>query len=180
MQLKADLLSIEAGGPLIVVMNRDDAADLGVISSDRVFLRYKENHAICILNISTEDEPGILGIYGEVKDALDIQEGDMLSVELARRPESIDYVREKFPKTSIVGFKAEVGISKEELENRAQKSLTEHKIDMVVANFLDKPEQGFASKTNEVILVQKNKKSMSIPLKSKREISKIIIDELLS
>ena len=95
MQLRADLLSIEAGGPLIVVMNREDAADLGVISSDRVFIRYGEEHAVCILNISTEDEPGILGIYGEVKDALGIQEGDMVTVELARRPESIDYVREK-------------------------------------------------------------------------------------
>ena len=95
MRLKADVLNIEAGGPLIVVMNRDDAAELGVISSDRVFLRYHGEHAICILNISTEDEPGILGIYREVKDTLGVEEGSLVEVELARRPESIDYIREK-------------------------------------------------------------------------------------
>jgi AMP phosphorylase len=95
MRLRADLLSIEAGGPLIVVMNRDDAAELGVISSDRVFVKYREEHAICILNISTEDEPGILGIYGEVKEKLGVTEGEMVSVEIARRPESLDFVREK-------------------------------------------------------------------------------------
>jgi AMP phosphorylase len=95
MQLKADLLSIEAGGPLIVVMNRDDAADLGVISSDRIFVRYGKEHAVCILNISTEDEPGIIGLYGDVGERLGVPEGAMVSVEPARRPESIDYVREK-------------------------------------------------------------------------------------
>ena len=78
-----------------MVMNRDDAAELGVISSDRVFVRYGDEHAICILNISTEDEPGIIGVYGEVKDRLGVPEGAMVTVELARRPESIDYVREK-------------------------------------------------------------------------------------
>ena len=78
LQLRADVLNIEAGGPLIVVMNRDDSAELGVISSDRVFVRYRDEHAICILNISTEDEPGIIGIYGEVKEKLGVKEGDIV------------------------------------------------------------------------------------------------------
>lgn len=95
MQLKVDVLNIEAGGPLIVVMNKRDAAEIGVISSDRLYVKYGDKHAICILNISTEDEPGILGIYGEVRDRLDIKEGASVYVEPARRPESLDYVREK-------------------------------------------------------------------------------------
>ncbi len=103
-----------------------------------------------------------------------------LSLELKQTPKIIDYVKEKFPKARIVGFKAEVDVSKDELEKRAQKSLMEHKIDMVVANYLDKPKQGFASETNEVIIVQKNKKSIDVPLKLKRQISKKILDELLS
>ena len=95
MQLTVDKLSIEAGGPLVVVMNRNDAADLGVISSDRLFVRYHDLHAICILNISTEDTPGVLGVYGEVATRLGVDDGDEVVVEPARRPESIDYVREK-------------------------------------------------------------------------------------
>ncbi len=103
-----------------------------------------------------------------------------LSLELKQTPKIIDYVKEKFPKARIVGFKAEVDVTKDELEKRAQKSLMEHKIDMVVANYLDKTEQGFASETNEVIIVQKSKKSIEVPLKLKRQISKKILDELLS
>ena len=95
MQLKTDILSIEAGGPLIVVMNKEDAGDLGVISSDRIFVKYGEKHAICILNISTEDSPGVLGVYGEVAQRLEVADGAVVSVEPARRPESLDYVREK-------------------------------------------------------------------------------------
>lgn len=95
MQLKAELLSIEAGGPLIVVMHKKDADDLGVISSDRLFIRYNDRHVICIINISTEGESGRLGIYGEVKERLEVSEGDTVYVEPARRPESLDYIQEK-------------------------------------------------------------------------------------
>jgi AMP phosphorylase len=95
MQLQADVLSIEAGGPLVVIMNKEDAADLGVISSDRIFVRYKDEHAICILNIRSEGGRGIIGVYREVSKRLNIEDGATLNVEPARRPESIDYVREK-------------------------------------------------------------------------------------
>jgi AMP phosphorylase len=95
MRLKVGLLNIEAGGSLIVVMNREDAGELGVISSDRVFVEYGNEHTICILNISAEDKPGIIGVYREVKDRLNLQEGVIVNIELARRPESLDYVREK-------------------------------------------------------------------------------------
>jgi len=95
MQLKAAPLEIEAGGPLIVVMNEQDAANLGVISSDRIFLKYKKNHVICILNISKEDVPGKLGLYREVTHRLGVSKGGAVIVEPARRPESLDHIREK-------------------------------------------------------------------------------------
>jgi len=95
MQLKASLLEIEAGGPLVVVMNRQDAADLSVNSSDRVFLRHKDKHAICILNISSNGRIGELGVYREVTKRLELKVGDALTVEPARRPESLDFIREK-------------------------------------------------------------------------------------
>ncbi|HDJ21619.1 MAG TPA: thymidine phosphorylase, partial [Candidatus Bathyarchaeota archaeon] len=95
MELVVDRLHIEAGGPLVVVMNRLDAANLGVISSDRVFVRHGDRHAVCILNISEEGNPGVLGVYSEVARFLGVQEGDRVWVEPARRPESLDYIREK-------------------------------------------------------------------------------------
>jgi len=107
MQLKAAPLEIEAGGPLVVVMNQQDAAELGVISSDRIFLRHGENHVICILNIGTENVPGELGLYREVTNRLGVSEGEMVSVELARRPESVDYIREKVNGQRLTSWKIE-------------------------------------------------------------------------
>ncbi len=95
MELRARTLELEAGGPFVVVLNREDAAELGVISSDRIFVRYKENYAICIINLSSEDPRGEIGVYREVSKTLAANRGDILTVELARRPEGLDYVREK-------------------------------------------------------------------------------------
>lgn len=107
MQLKANPLELEAGGPLIVVMNREDAADLGVTSSDRIYVRHQETYAICILNMSSRDEKGQLGVYREVANKLGVIKGDSLTVEPARRPESLDFVREKINGERLVPWKIE-------------------------------------------------------------------------
>ncbi len=107
MQLKANPLELEAGGPLIVVMNTEDAADLGVTSSDRIYVRHQETYAICILNLSSRDEKGHLGVYREVAKKLGVIKGDEMRVEPARRPESLDFVREKINGERLVPWKIE-------------------------------------------------------------------------
>ncbi|MCW4050699.1 MAG: AMP phosphorylase [Candidatus Bathyarchaeota archaeon] len=107
MQLKAVPLEIEAGGPLVVVMNQNDAAELGVISSDRIFIRHKDFHAICILNISGGGNLGELGVYKEVTKRLELQKDSELLVEPARRPESLDFVREKINGQRLTSWKIE-------------------------------------------------------------------------
>jgi AMP phosphorylase len=107
MQLIATSLEIEAGGPLIVVLNKDDAGELGVISSDRIFLKYKNQHAICIINISEESARGEIGVYKEVTKRLDLIKGAELRVEAARRPESLDFIREKINGQRLTTWKIE-------------------------------------------------------------------------
>ncbi|NPE08418.1 MAG: bifunctional phosphopantothenoylcysteine decarboxylase/phosphopantothenate--cysteine ligase CoaBC [Asgard group archaeon] len=104
---------------------------------------------------------------------------ESLVLKLKPTPKIIEYVKQKFPKARIVGFKAEVDATKNELIEKAQKSLENYQIELVVANFLDKPDQGFASTTNEVILVSKKGKPRKLPLTSKRIIAKKIIDEIV-
>lgn len=104
---------------------------------------------------------------------------ESLVLKLKPTPKIIEYVKQKFPKARIVGFKAEVDATKNELIEKAQKSLENYQIELVVANFLDKPYQGFASTTNEVILVSKKGKPRKLPLTSKRIIAKKIIDEIV-
>jgi len=105
---------------------------------------------------------------------------ESLTLKLKPTPKIIAHVKQKFPKAKIVGFKAEVKATKEKLIEKAQKSLKDYQIDMVAANFLDKPGQGFESTTNKVILIKNDNEITELPLISKRNIAKIIIDEIIS
>ncbi|NHJ40772.1 MAG: bifunctional phosphopantothenoylcysteine decarboxylase/phosphopantothenate--cysteine ligase CoaBC [Asgard group archaeon] len=105
---------------------------------------------------------------------------ESLILKLSPTPKIIDYVKQKFPNAKIIGFKAESKITKAELIKRAQKSLNEHKLDLVIANFIDKPDQGFASDTNIIHIIQKDGTAIECPKKSKRELAKDILDLLIS
>jgi len=98
-----------------------------------------------------------------------------LNLQLAPTPKVIKHVKTKFPKTTIVGFKAEANVSRQTLISRAKKSLVENGLDFVVANFVAKEEKGFATDKNAVILITKDGKQHDIPLTSKRELAKKIL-----
>ena len=95
MKLRVRSLEIEAGGNLIVLMSTMDAERMGVISSDRVMLGAGESQVVVILNISSEFPLGCLGVYREVKDRLELSDGDEVEVRPAERPESLGFIREK-------------------------------------------------------------------------------------
>lgn len=98
-----------------------------------------------------------------------------VSVKLTPLPKLVEIIREKYPSTYMVGFKAEYNVSDEELIKRAKNKLKESKLDMVVANDVAKEGAGFGTDTNEVIIVDEKiiKKLGKLP---KTEIAKIIID----
>ncbi len=104
---------------------------------------------------------------------------ETLELKLKPTPKIIAHVKQKFPKARIVGFKAEVNVTKNKLIEKAQKSLKEHQIDLVAANFLDKPDQGFKSATNKVILIKSDDEIIELPLTSKRKIAAKIIGEII-
>ena len=103
-----------------------------------------------------------------------------LTLKLIPTIKILEMVRKKYPKTAIVGFKAETDISENELVLRAKKSMKKNGLDLVVANLVNKPQQGFGTKTNEVFFVKKDGSSEHIPLASKRAIAKLIFDRLKS
>lgn len=105
MELKTVQLKIEAGGPYIVVISDEDAKELGVISSDRLYVRHGDLHAVCIINISSESQKGHLGVYTEVTEKLELDEEDKVYVEPARRPESLDFIREKVNGKRLASWK---------------------------------------------------------------------------
>jgi phosphopantothenoylcysteine decarboxylase/phosphopantothenate--cysteine ligase len=105
-----------------------------------------------------------------------ISSNNKFSINLSPLPKIINIVREKSENTFIIGFKAEYGLSKEELISRALEKLKEAKADLIVANSLSNPFTGFNSDYNEVYVVNKKGNVVHIPISSKHEIANRILD----
>ncbi len=67
---------------------------------------------------------------------------DALMVRLAKTGKVIHLIRELSPETILVGFKLEVGATKEELVERARKMMSASRADFAVANDLRTVEEG--------------------------------------
>ena len=95
MEFKVKLLGIRSGGKQIIVIDDENASLMGIHSSDRVQVTYKKRNIIAIANVATDFPKRKLGIYEEVYDELKAQEGEIVTVRPAERPESLGYIRDK-------------------------------------------------------------------------------------
>jgi len=97
MKLKSKILHIEAGN-FVVVINEEDAKEMGICLIDRVEI-YSDNCKNKLNAIPNFTKiylnKGEIGIYEEVRQRLNIQEGDMADVSLSSRPVSLEYIRKK-------------------------------------------------------------------------------------
>ncbi len=96
MKLKTKILQIESGGFPVVVLNIDDAEDLGIKTTSRIKLKHKRKESVCIVNIAKKMvERGYIGIYKEVKDIFKLKDGEEVEVTVAPFPSSLQYIRER-------------------------------------------------------------------------------------
>jgi AMP phosphorylase len=95
MEFKVKLLGIRARGKQIIIIDDEDASQLGIHSSDRVEVTYKKHNIIAIANVATNFPRKTLGIYEEVQEKLKTKEGETVTIRPAERPESLVYIREK-------------------------------------------------------------------------------------
>jgi len=88
----------------------------------------------------------------------------------------IKHIKTINPNIFLVGFKAEYNVSEETIIDCAKAQMKNAGTDLVVANDVYHEGCHFGSDTNQVILV--NDEIKKIPLNSKKEISKLIFDEI--
>ena len=95
MRLRAKLIEIEADKP-IVILNEEDAKDLGVYVSGRVKLIYGEKEIIAIVDTTeTLVNEGEIGIFEDVNEILKIKDLDWIEVVPTSRPKSVDFIKKK-------------------------------------------------------------------------------------
>lgn len=95
-------------------------------------------------------------------------------IRLVPAPRVLNDVRDLASEAFVVGFKAECGVSDEQLLEAAKKKLEEDRLDMVVANDVTRPGAGFGTDTNDVLIFTSSKKKLMKA--SKHEIARAILD----
>lgn len=101
---------------------------------------------------------------------------EALNIELKPTPKIIDYVKKVCPKVFLVAFRAEYDLPKNKLIESAYKRLLDAEADLIVVNDVSKKDVGFGTDTNEVFMIDRQKRTIRVPLSSKREVAKRILD----
>jgi phosphopantothenoylcysteine decarboxylase/phosphopantothenate--cysteine ligase len=99
-------------------------------------------------------------------------------VELALEPTKkiVDGIKKMSRHSLLVAFKADYGVSESILTEKAFKKLQECDADFVVANDLGKKGSGAGSDQNEVLIIDKNKQVIRVPLQSKAAVARKLLD----
>ncbi|MFH1836231.1 MAG: AMP phosphorylase [Methanobacteriota archaeon] len=95
MKSKVRLYEIETGKP-IVVLNDEDVEDMGIHVSDRIKIKKGANTVTAIVDTTTSFvKRGEIGIFEEVKELLDVKDGDVVDVNATSRPKSVEFIKKK-------------------------------------------------------------------------------------
>jgi phosphopantothenoylcysteine decarboxylase/phosphopantothenate--cysteine ligase len=98
------------------------------------------------------------------------------TIKLVPTAKIVNKIKQFDNKIFLVAFKAEYGISKELLVKRALAKLNECNGDLIVANDVSRKGCDFGSDTNEVYIIDKEKDIIHIPLESKKEIARNLLE----
>ncbi|RLI97606.1 MAG: hypothetical protein DRP00_03790 [Candidatus Aenigmatarchaeota archaeon] len=127
MKLRVKLLGISSGGKPIVILNSEDAEELGIKGMDRVVLKYDKTEVTAIVNLSsTVVSKGEIGVYEEL-DHIRLKEGKLIEVEVAKFPKSLQFIKNK-----LAGRK----LSYEEMEEIVKDVIRGNLTDIEIASFV--------------------------------------------
>ncbi|VVA43946.1 Coenzyme A biosynthesis bifunctional protein CoaBC [Candidatus Roizmanbacteria bacterium] len=105
-----------------------------------------------------------------------ISSDNSVNLKLIPQIKIINQIKKLSPKTKLIAFKAGYGLSEKELIKEATKKLEESKADFIIANDISRTDRGFESDNNEVYVISKNGTVKKIPLSSKREVARKIVE----
>ena len=92
-------------------------------------------------------------------------------IDLVSRPKIIDRVKKVTPGIFLVGFKAEYGVSDEELVKNAQARMESGGMDLIVANDVARAKVGFGHDTNEAFIIGVDGSREHLAIRGKEEIA---------
>ena len=103
---------------------------------------------------------------------------ESISVTLVRAPKIVNDAKATSPDTIVVGYKAEVNVSEEDLLRRALNRMMEGSWDMVIAH--DVAELGFSTVKDVYHIIDRSGFHIKVGPAHKRELARVILDKVLS
>lgn len=92
---KVRLHAIETGKP-IVVLNKGDIQEIGGHIGDRVFISTPIKTVTAIIDATTSFvNEGEIALFEEVKETLNVKDGDVVEIKPAGRPKSVEFIKKK-------------------------------------------------------------------------------------
>ena len=107
---------------------------------------------------------------------------DVSEITLKMIPTSkiVDAVKKERPNTLLIPFRAVHNRSDDELIQSGYERLKRAKADLIAVNDVGRSGVGFGFDTNELFIVDKDKKVSHIPLASKREVARKLLDIVIN
>ena len=95
MKFKVETYAIEAGRP-IVIMNFEDAKELGVYVSDRVEISFNGHKLVALIDLTRSlIREGSIGVSEDIMELLSVRKGDKVDVRPTQRPDSVEFIKKK-------------------------------------------------------------------------------------
>ncbi len=103
MKLKVKDISLSAGGPLIVVLNREDSSKLDLHALDRIKIKKEGKHIVAVVNVCEDKyiKGGEIGLYDEVLNKLKVKANELVDVSIEKKPDSIAFIKKKLDKKEL-------------------------------------------------------------------------------
>jgi len=108
---------------------------------------------------------------------IDSKTHQTLSLELRATPKIIDSIKATNPSTFLILFRAQTGLSREALLSDAFERLQRTSADLIAVNDVGREDIGFNSDYNELTLVDRERKAVTLARAPKRIIAKQILNE---
>lgn len=100
-----------------------------------------------------------------------------LTLELRATPKIIDIIKKTNPDTFLIVFRAQAGLTREALLADARERLQRTSADMIAVNDIGRGDIGFNSDYNELTLVDRDSKTLTLARAPKRIIAKQLLNE---
>jgi len=95
LKLKANLLDIGTGGPLVVLLDDDTAKKMNVFVGDRVQIIVGKKSTVCTVDIAKNEPQDTVGIFRDAAKVLKVKNKQIVTVHPVTRPASVRAIKNK-------------------------------------------------------------------------------------